>query len=67
MTGKKKVLISFEGQQHSVDEDIANNDNELRKLLTTYYPDCANADIIRKPGELITIAKRNGSKGAIKL
>ncbi|MFP5271001.1 MAG: hypothetical protein ACLGGO_12230, partial [Coleofasciculus sp.] len=38
--------------------------NELRKLLTTYYPDCANADIIRKPGELITIAKRNGSKGA---
>ncbi|MFP5275421.1 hypothetical protein [Coleofasciculus sp.] len=33
MTSKNKVLISFEGQQHLVDEEIANDDTAFLSLV----------------------------------
>lgn len=59
-----KVIVSFEGQQHPVDENIAANDQLLRDLFTPFYPDMANSVIERKPGEIIKIIKRAGPKGA---
>lgn len=57
-----KVSIQFEGQQHLIDENIANNDDRLRELLSAVYPDMSNC-VIERAGEIIKIAKRAGSKG----
>ena len=62
-----KVIVSFEGQQHPVDQNIAANDQLLRDLFAPFYPDMANSVIERKPGEIIKIIKRAGPKGATPL
>ncbi|MBD2772558.1 hypothetical protein [Iningainema tapete] len=62
-----KVIVSFEGQQHPVDENIAADDQLLRDLFAPFYPDMANSVIERKPGEIIKIIKRAGPKGATPL
>lgn len=57
------VLIEIEGQKIPVDENIARDDDLLRKLFAPYYPDAANARIDREQGELIKIIKTAGTKG----
>jgi len=56
-----------EGQDVSLPADIAASDDLIRKALSPFYPDVANADIRRqsKGGvDSITVIKRAGPKGA---
>jgi hypothetical protein len=46
--------------------DIAASDDLIRKALSPYYPDVANADIRRETKDgasVITVVKRAGPKG----
>jgi hypothetical protein len=59
----KKMLVVLEGQQHWVDNTIAQNDELLRQVFTTLSPALANADIVRTTTR-IDLIPRKGTKGA---
>ena len=55
-----------EGQDISLPADIAASDDLIRKALSPFYPDVANADIRRETKDgasVITVVKRAGPKG----
>jgi hypothetical protein len=56
--------VIFEGQTYDIPEEIAADDNKLRKLLVPFAPAVANAKIERgEEGEPIKIVKQAGTKG----
>lgn len=57
-----KLLVTYEGQQHWIPQQIAGDDNLLRQLLSSISPELANADVKRLEGK-IEIVPRRGTKG----
>jgi hypothetical protein len=60
------ATIKMSGKTFQLDDSIANDDTQLRRALSTLYPDAANAEITRetRDGQLIVhIIKRAGPKG----
>ena len=61
------VNVILEGQTIPLPADIAANDDLIRKALSPYYPDVANAEIRRETQDgavTISIVKRAGPKGS---
>lgn len=59
--------IILEGQTFELPDALVADDETLKRTLTPYYPDVANATIARKQQEgylEITVTKRPGSKGS---
>ena len=55
-----------EGQDVPLPADIAASDDLIRKALSPFYPDVANAEIKRETKDgasVITVVKRAGPKG----
>jgi len=61
------VMIHLgEGQDVPLPADIAARDDLIRKALSPFYPDVANAEIRRETKDgasVITVVKRAGPKG----
>jgi hypothetical protein len=60
-------VVKIEGQEIPVPDEIGGNDEAVKRALTPYYPEVANAMITRveKDGvTTITVVKRAGTKGA---
>ncbi len=58
--------IILEGQRFDLPDILVVDDETLKRTLTPYYPDVANASIERKQQDgilEITVTKRPGSKG----
>jgi hypothetical protein len=61
------IILSADGTSLNLDDHIARDDGLLRKALSPFYPELANAEIKReeKDGELtVRMSKRAGPKGA---
>jgi hypothetical protein len=58
----EKTLVILEGQQHWVDNTIAQDDKLLRQVFTTLSPALANAEIVRTDTHIDLIPKK-GTKG----
>jgi hypothetical protein len=61
---EEKLLVVYEGQQHWVQQQIAQSDDLLRQLFGRLSPELAGAEIKREPGK-IEIVPKKGSKGAV--
>lgn len=59
---ENKTLVILEGQQHWVDDAIAQNDDLLRQLFSTLSPAYAEAEI-KRSNSRIEIAAKKGTKG----
>lgn len=59
---ENKTLVILEGQQHWVDNAIAQSDDLLRQLFSSLSPAYAEADIHRSDTK-IEIAAKKGTKG----
>lgn len=62
--------VFVEGQTIPVPEDIGSNDESVKRALTPFYPEVANAMITRTEKDgitTITVVKKAGSKGLTKL
>jgi len=60
------ATIKIEGQEIPLADDIANDDEKLRRVLAPFYPETANASFGRetKDGNLVvTVTKRAGRLG----
>jgi len=60
------ATIKIEGQEIPLADDIANDDEKLRRVLAPFYPETANATFGRetKDGNLVvTVTKRAGRLG----
>jgi hypothetical protein len=60
-------IVTIEGQNIPIPEDIGKDDSKVKKALAPYYPEVANALITRVEKDettTITVVKRAGSKGA---
>ena len=60
------ALIKIDGTEMPLDDEIAKDDETLKKALSPFYPGAANSDIKRttENGQMVvTVVKRAGSKG----
>lgn len=60
------IKLPADGQEFELDDEIAKDDETLKRALTPVYPDAANATFQRseKNGVMtITVVKRAGTKG----
>lgn len=61
-----KYIAIIEGQEISLDEAIAQDDNTLKTAISVYFPEYANAEIERKTTDdtvSIRLIKKAGTKG----
>lgn len=61
------IKLAGDGQEIPMDDAIANNDDLLKRALTPFYPEMANAQIRREQiaGQLVvSLVKQAGSKGS---
>ena len=61
-------LVAIEGQTIPVPEEIGSSDENVKRALTPFYPEAANAMITRVEKErtvTITVVKKAGSKGLL--
>jgi len=59
--------IMIEGQEIPVPEEIGKDDDSVKRALTPFYPEVANAMITRVATDdttTVTVVKRAGTKGA---
>ncbi|MGI8655431.1 MAG: hypothetical protein ACR2LC_09455 [Pyrinomonadaceae bacterium] len=56
--------IKIEGTEIPMEDDMCKDDETLKAALAPFYPAVTNADI-KRAGQVITITKRAGSKGAV--
>jgi hypothetical protein len=60
-------MVVIEGQNIPVPDEIGANDDAVKRALTPFYPEVANAMITRTEANgltTITVVKRAGSKGS---
>lgn len=62
MSETASVMIRLEGQTIPLPADVAASDELIRKALSPFYPDVANAEIKRDDSG-ISVVKRAGPKG----
>jgi hypothetical protein len=61
-----RIKLPADGQEFDLEDEIAKDDETLRRALSPVYPDAANATFTRKTegGVMtVTVAKRAGTKG----
>jgi hypothetical protein len=62
-----QIILSGDGMTIELEDEIARNDELLKRALSPHYPDLANALISREQKEgllKVTVSKRAGPKGA---
>ncbi|MFN6474028.1 MAG: hypothetical protein RMY36_030735 [Nostoc sp. SerVER01] len=61
------AIIKIDGQDITIDDAIAQNDEDLKKVIVPFYPQLANAEIKRETtaqGLVVRMIKQAGLKGS---